>query len=95
MQTANIATAKNQFSRLIEQVKQGETILIMERNRPVARLEPLLIHDSALETLHAGGLLTSPRSRLDLAAFLAMPAPDLSAGNSLSQAIVAEREETR
>jgi len=95
MQTANIATAKNQFSRLIDQVKQGESILITERNRPVARLEPLLVHSTALEALHAGGLLTPPKSLLDLAAFLAMPTSSLTAGHSLSQAIIAEREETR
>jgi prevent-host-death family protein len=95
MQTANIATAKNQFSRLLEQVKQGESILITERNRPIARLEPLLAHAAALESLHADGVLTPPKSRLDLAAFLAMPAPGLSADCSLSRAVLAEREETR
>lgn len=95
MQTANIATAKNQFSRLIEQVKQGESILITERNRPVARLEPLLSHDTELEALHALGLLSPPKSRLDVAAFLSMPKPSLAAGASLSQAIISEREESR
>ncbi len=95
MQTANIAVAKNQFSRLIDQVKQGESILITERNRPVARLEPLLVHSAALESLYADGLLTPPKSRLDLVAFLAMPAPSLSADHSLTQAVIAEREESR
>ncbi len=95
MQTANIAAAKNQFSRLIDQVKQGESILITERNRPVARLEPVLVHSAALESLHADGLLTLPKSRFDLVAFLAMPAPSLTADHSLRQAVIAEREESR
>ena len=93
MESANIAVAKNQFSRLIERVKQGESILITDRNRPVARLEPLLSHAAALEGLHADGLLTPPASRLDVAAFLAMPAPELPADHSLARAILAEREE--
>ena len=61
----------------------------------VARLEPLLVHSATLEALHADGLLTPPKSHLDLAAFLAMPTSSLSAGHSLGQAIIAEREETR
>lgn len=95
MESASIATAKNQFSRLIDRVKHGESILITERNRPVARLEPLLEHGTALETLHAGGLLSPPKSRLDLAAFFAMPAPSLTASASLSRAIFDERQEAR
>jgi prevent-host-death family protein len=95
MKSANIAVAKNQFSRLIDRVKDGESILITERNRPVARLEPLLDHGSALEALHSDGLLTPSVSRLDLAAFMAMPATGLSATQSLSQAVIEEREESR
>lgn len=95
MQTATIATAKDQFSRLIDRVKQGESILITERNCPVARLEPLSVHSTALEALHSGGLLAPPRSRLDLAAFLAMPTSGLTVGQSLCEAVVAEREDAR
>lgn len=40
MKTANIATAKNELSRLLRRVKRGETIVITERTRPVARLPP-------------------------------------------------------
>lgn len=40
MKTATISEAKNQLSRLISRVKRGETVLILDRDRPVARLVP-------------------------------------------------------
>ncbi len=95
MQTANIATAKNQLSRLIEQVKRGETIVITERNRPVARLQPLEAGDTSLEALHASGLLSPPKSALDVPAFLASPRPAVAAAGSLRDAILREREDSR
>ena len=38
MKKATIAEAKNQLSALIDRVRHGETIVITDRGRPVARL---------------------------------------------------------
>jgi len=38
MKTATITQAKNQLSALIDRVRHGETIIITDRGRPVARL---------------------------------------------------------
>jgi len=38
MKTATITEAKNRLSALIDQVRHGETIVITDRGRPVARL---------------------------------------------------------
>jgi len=38
MKTATITQAKNQLSALIDRVRHGETIVITDRGRPVARL---------------------------------------------------------
>lgn len=96
MHTSNIASAKSQFSRLIDLVKQGQTVMITERNKPVATLQPILTSSSAgLEALHASGLLTPPGKVLDVAAFFAAPRASLAAENSLTHAILAEREEGR
>ena len=38
MKTATITQAKNQFSAIIDRVRHGETIVITDRGRPVARL---------------------------------------------------------
>jgi prevent-host-death family protein len=99
VQTANIATAKNQFSRLIEQVKQGGSVLITERNRPVARLLPLAAADVSLASLHQAGVLQPPvREAWDVESFLqSLPADaaELSADQSLVAAVLAERAESR
>ena len=41
MKRANITEAKNSLSALIDQVKGGSSVLIGDRGRPVARLEPV------------------------------------------------------
>lgn len=95
MKTANIATAKNQFSRLIARVKDGEAVLITERGKPVAQLQPFHADEPALEALHASGLLAPPAGKLDLATFCVAPRPSRDPSCSLSTAILAEREDAR
>ena len=96
MHTSNIASAKSHFSHLIDLVKQGQTVLITERNKPVATLQPISHSLTAgLEAVHASGLLVPPSKVLDVAAFLAAPRASLAHENSLAQAILAEREEGR
>ena len=41
MKMASITEAKNNLSALIDRVKSGASILIVDRGRPVARLEPV------------------------------------------------------
>jgi prevent-host-death family protein len=41
MTTLNIHAAKTQFSRLIEEVEDGEEVVIAKAGRPVARLVPI------------------------------------------------------
>ncbi len=101
MLTANIATARNELSRLLRHVKRGETVLITERNHPVARLEPIPASTSdtpaALAPLYEAGLLTPPqKSSWDAQAFLSsLPATaPLAPGRDLASAVVADREES-
>lgn len=95
MKTANIATAKNQLSRLLKRVKRGETILITDRNHPVARLEPVSETDDTLQRLQALGVLTPPnQGPLDVRAFLKAPRAKLRPNHALSAAVLSEREES-
>jgi prevent-host-death family protein len=62
MRTATITEAKNQLSALIDRVRHGETVLITDRGRPVARLESVVTDPSAdpagrLARLERRGLL--------------------------------------
>ncbi len=38
---ARIAELKNNLSRYLDQVRGGETVLVLDRNQPVARIVPL------------------------------------------------------
>jgi prevent-host-death family protein len=95
MKSANIATAKNQLSRLLERVKQGETILITDRHRPVARLQPLAASDVEFEGLIASGMLTAPEEVIDVERFLGAPRGVSQPGKSLAAAVIEDREEGR
>ena len=62
MRTATITEAKNQLSALIDRVRHGETVVITDRGRPVARLESVVTDASAdpagrLARLERRGLL--------------------------------------
>lgn len=100
VQTASIATAKNELSRLLRLVKRGQSVIITERNQPVARLQPLgsetRATPDAVSALHAAGVLAPPTGgRLDVGAFRAAPRPRLTASRSLTQAVLADREDGR
>ena len=42
MRRSTITETKNQLSALLDRVRHGEMVLIVDRGRPVARLEPVL-----------------------------------------------------
>jgi prevent-host-death family protein len=99
MKKASITETKNHLSRLLEEVKQGTTILILDRATPVARLEPVAADEQSnggrVAALVRQGLATAPRCRFDLEAFLSHPLVRLPEGASAVQALLAEREEER
>jgi prevent-host-death family protein len=99
MKKASITQTKNQLSALLDRVRHGETVLIMDRGRPVARLEPAVQEGAGEEAgrlarLERAGILrraVSPaRSRL-----LLEPPPKPKKGASILGALLAEREQGR
>lgn len=97
MKTATITQAKNQLSALIDQVQAGETIVILERGRAVARLEPVAGQtdpSGRLARLERAGLIKSGTGAppLDL---IRTPGPSLGPGNSLVEAVIDERRSGR
>jgi prevent-host-death family protein len=100
MKTVNVAAAKNGLSRLLRRAERGESVIITERNRPVARLVPIEAStgpgEADLAALVAAGVLVPPAgAALDVAGFLAGPRAQLPVEASLAAAIQAERGETR
>lgn len=60
MKIATISQTKNNLSALLDQVKRGTTVLIVDRDRPVARLEPAHSHpqiDERASRLERAGVL--------------------------------------
>ncbi len=63
MKTATVTDAKNGLSALIDQVRAGESITILDRGTPVARLEPVVSgaeHDGRLRRLTRAGIVRPP-----------------------------------
>lgn len=99
MRKASISETKNHLSKLLEEVKSGTTILILDRNRPVARLEPVAsdreTNADRFAQLVRQGLVTGPKCVLDLESFLAADAPGLPAGVSSIRTLLDERASGR
>lgn len=100
MNKANISYTRNHLSEMLARVRDGESILILDRQRPVARLEPVT-GPSAYgsvpwqDDLVRRGLLRTARTHLDSKAFSALPMPTPEAGGDVLDALLADREEAR
>ena len=97
MSTTTITDAKNGLSALIDRVKGGESILILDRGVPVARLEPVAGSSDPtgrLLRLERVGVIRVGEAPppLDL---LRRPAPALVSGASVVGALLEERREGR
>jgi len=94
MRYESISLVKNNLSAIIREVQQGETIVITDRGRPVARLEPmgdLDPNDARLKALVDDGLISLPRKPAD-ASVLDLPMPSVVAGPSAVDYLLEERE---
>jgi prevent-host-death family protein len=99
MKKASISEAKNGLSRLLERVRRGETILITDRNRPVARLEPVTTNLAAevkgrLDRLQRAGLVRLGQGGV-VESIVSRAAPRAKKGASAVAAILDEREAGR
>lgn len=100
MRTATVTESKNCLSELLRAAKAGHGVLILDRDVPVARLEPVvadsLPDDLRLLALERQGLIRRPcESGSVVERLKEFPAPRLKAGRSAVEAVLAEREEGR
>jgi antitoxin (DNA-binding transcriptional repressor) of toxin-antitoxin stability system len=95
MKRTSVSEAKSHFSRFLNDVQRGETVLIFDRKRLVARLEPARsadISDSErIKTLVQSGVASAPRHALDINVFLKRPRPKLSKGASGAASVGTDR----
>jgi len=95
---ASITEAKNRLSALIDGLKGGSPVLIVDRGRPVARLEPVTGGDSnqdgRLSRLVREGVVRQGRTSLARGFFKSDP-PRQKKGASALPALIEERREGR
>lgn len=98
MKKASITEAKNNLSALIDSVKGGSPVLIVDRGRPVARLEPVSggrpDDDSRLARLVREGIVRPARRSASKDLFATRP-PRLKKGASGVRALLDERRDGR
>lgn len=97
MKRASITEAKNNLSALIDSLKSGSPVLIVDRGRPVARLEPVVSEresedDGRLSRLLRAGIVR-PRRAAPPQAIFHSPPPRANNGASIVEALIAERRE--
>lgn len=99
MKTASISEAKNSLSALIDRVRKGESVIITDRNRPVAQLAPLdgttkVGIDAWLADLERKGMIRRPK-RKGIPKCLQRPPIRLPEGVSVLEALLEERRNGR
>lgn len=97
MKTANISYTKNNLSKLLGQVARGESVLILDRRVPVARLEPVAAQekDSWIADLEQRGVLSLPRRRPDIRTLTGRSLPRPAKKTDVVATLLAEREKGR
>ena len=99
MKKASVTEAKNNLSALIDGLKGGSSVLIVDRGRPVARLEPVTTgnvqdSDGRLARLVRDGTVRPGRAAPPRAVFTTRP-PRPKAGASGVAALLEERRDGR
>ena len=97
MKIVSITEAKNRLSALIDNLRGGAGILIVDRGRPVARLEPITggdHHEGRLSRLAREGTVRAGRAPLARSIIAEKP-PRPKSGMSVVAALIDERRDGR
>lgn len=99
MKKASITEAKNNLSALIDGLKGGSSVLIVDRGRPVARLEAVTTgreedQEGRLSRLIREGIVRPGRAGLSQSLLTGSP-PRARRGASALRALLEERREGR
>lgn len=90
MKTAPVTDLKNRLSHYLRLVAKGETVTVLDRGRPVARLSRIEEGDGELQSLVAAGIARAPLSPLPRG-FLTRKLP--RSGTSVLEALADDRED--
>lgn len=88
--SVGVRELRQDASQVLTLVKNGETILVTERGKPVAEIRP--IKEVTMQDLIDAGVVTPAKAKFDPKVFEPLPNPK---GISLLGALLKEREEAR
>jgi antitoxin (DNA-binding transcriptional repressor) of toxin-antitoxin stability system len=98
MEKASVSGLKNSLSAYLRKVRAGHTVLVMDRDVPIARIERIESTDRSsarLAKLHSDGRVRPPSRRLPLKALRNAQPPAGGTARGLLDALLAERREHR
>jgi antitoxin (DNA-binding transcriptional repressor) of toxin-antitoxin stability system len=85
MRTVKIGVLKDNLSAYLQYVRNGEEVIVQDRNTPIARILPFPLplppegdHEAEIAYLIATGQATPPKKKMDWEAFWALPMPTVS-----------------
>jgi prevent-host-death family protein len=95
MRTVNISDLKAQLSAHIQFVRDGEEVLVFDRNQPVARIVPCRMegHSDRERRLVARGILTLPLNKRSTS--IAWPEPPGDISDDVMEQVWREERENR
>ncbi len=98
MKVANISYTKNHLSELLNCVREGDSVLIVDRKKPVARLEP--VGDAGVgqrpawvEDLIRRGIMVPARQAPDPNLLKRLPPGRVRRGGDIVRALQQDRED--
>jgi prevent-host-death family protein len=94
MRSVKISELKKNLDEFLDEVRQGEELVIRDRNRPIAKIIPLFPaedEDAEEARLEAAGILRRREKPLP-DSFFSMPGPNVPLEKAVA-AVMAERDE--
>lgn len=95
MKTSTISDTKNHLSALLDGVRNGESVLILDRQTPIAKIVPIDEDEPACEEtrlwrLQRKGMMSPAKSRTPRSLWKEAP-PSAKTGHSIVRALMDER----
>jgi prevent-host-death family protein len=92
MKNARISELRNSLSEYLAKVRRGETVIVFDRDTPIARIEPIAPGDAQPDWLREAerrGIIRPPRDRHP--AQIPLPPPKPSKPARVLKALLEER----
>ncbi len=96
MITVKIAELKNGLSSFLLRVREGEELVVLDRNTPIARISPYISKDVTADEqkLAATGALHLATEEIDWEEFWLLSLPGTVSRKAAIQAVLDDREES-